>query len=120
MLLDILDPGRECISHRVFREDCVNVEGNYLKDLTSLGRDLAKTVIIDNSPQAFSFQLDNGIPILSWFDSAEDRELFKVCPLLDKLVVSSDVRPILREKFELYRKVEEKQLFVCALDGNAW
>lgn len=39
-LLDILDPTGEAIQHRVFRDDCTNVEGNYLKDLTVLGRDL--------------------------------------------------------------------------------
>lgn len=105
-LLDILDPTHEIIHHRVFRDDCTNVEGNYLKDLTVLGRDLRTTVIVDNSPQAFAFQLDNGIPILSWYENRSDRELFKVIPLLEQLTDSGDVRPLLRQRFQLYRKVD--------------
>jgi len=105
-LLDILDPTKEVFQYRLFRDDCTNVEGNYLKDLSVLGRDLRSTVIIDNSPQAFAFQLDNGIPILSWFESKHDRELFKVIPLLEQLIDSTDVRPLLRERFQLHRRVE--------------
>jgi CTD small phosphatase-like protein 2 len=39
----------------------VFVEGNYLKDLSVLGRDLAHTVIVDNSPQVHT--LSSTIPL---------------------------------------------------------
>lgn len=108
-LLDILDPTHELIQHRVFRDDCVCVEGNYLKDLAVLGRDLSSVVIVDNSPQAFAFQLNNGIPILSWFESEHDRELYKLIPLLDTIATCADVRPILCNKFALWKKVDSKR-----------
>ena len=72
-----------------------------------LGRDLSKTVLVDNSPHAFGYQVDNGIPIESWFDCPNDRELLKLERFLRTLIPVEDVRPVVREKFQSFKLIEE-------------
>lgn len=89
--------------HRLFRESCLAVEGNFLKDLNVLGRDLSRTVLVDNSPHAFGYQVDNGVPIESWFDDETDCELLKLERFLRQL--KPDVRDVCRRKFRLQERV---------------
>jgi CTD small phosphatase-like protein 2 len=106
-LLDRIDPHRQLVHHRLFRDSCLQVEGNFLKDLSVLGRDLKTTILVDNSPHAFGYQLDNGVPIESWFDDDSDRELVKLERFLRQLHGQTDVRKTLRTKFQNNTRVKE-------------
>ncbi|RZC85269.1 hypothetical protein C5167_041449 [Papaver somniferum] len=98
-LLDILDPDHTLIGQRIYRDSCVFSEGGYVKDLTILGRDLARIAIVDNSPQVFQLQVENGIPIESWFGDPSDDALLSLFFFLQTLVGVDDVRPIIKRKY---------------------
>ncbi|RDA86395.1 hypothetical protein CP532_6472 [Ophiocordyceps camponoti-leonardi (nom. inval.)] len=83
-LLDQLDINK-VVHHRLFRESCYNHQGNYVKDLSQVGRDLKNTIIIDNSPTSYIFHPQHAVPISSWFSDAHDNELLDLIPVLEDL-----------------------------------
>lgn len=91
-LLDQLDI-HKVVHHRLFRESCYNHQGNYVKDLSQVGRDLKDTIIIDNSPTSYIFHPQHAVPISSWFSDAHDNELLDLIPVLEDLA-GSNVRDV--------------------------
>ncbi|KFY55066.1 hypothetical protein V497_07228 [Pseudogymnoascus sp. VKM F-4516 (FW-969)] len=91
-LLDQLDI-HNVVHHRLFRESCYNHQGNYVKDLSQVGRDLRETIIIDNSPTSYIFHPQHAVPISSWFSDAHDNELLDLIPVLEDLA-GSQVRDV--------------------------
>ena len=52
-------------------------------------------IIIDNSPQSYMFQHENGMPILSWYEDRSDTKLLELIQPLKLMSEVPDVRPIL-------------------------
>ncbi|XP_034550049.1 carboxy-terminal domain RNA polymerase II polypeptide A small phosphatase 1-like [Notolabrus celidotus] len=83
---------------RLFRESCVFHKGNYVKDLSRLGRDLNKVIIIDNSPASYIFHPDNAVPVASWFDDMSDTELLDLIPFFERLSKVDDIYDFLQQQ----------------------
>ena len=70
-VLDQFDTNRY-IKHRLYRHH-VRQNGVYLvKDLGKIGRNLKKTLIVDNVAENFAKQPDNGIFIRTWYNDMDD------------------------------------------------
>ncbi len=101
-VIDLLDPGKTLFSKRLFRSSCIHTDnGLYIKDLRVLNCDLRSAVIVDNAIFSFAFQLDNGIPMIPFYDDKEDHIMPKIRDYLLSLKDLEDVREINRKTFSL-------------------
>ena len=95
-LLDQLDKYK-IVSYRLFRQHCKYENAIYIKELSKIGIPLQDVIIIDNNPMSYIYNIDNGIPILTWYENPKDDELMKLIPLLKYLSKVNDVRPVIRQ-----------------------
>jgi CTD small phosphatase-like protein 2 len=95
--LSFVDPD-ELIGYKLYREHATKKNGVYVKDISKLGRNLKRVIIVDNVVENFQFQSANGIFIKPWKGDMNDRELVKLLPVLKEIVRQnvSDVRIALR------------------------
>lgn len=108
VVLDFLDPTHELIHHRLYRDNCIMVEGVYIKDLRIIAnRRLKDIVMVDNAAYSFAYQLDNGIPIISWHNDYHDRELYNLIDYIKALATTDDIRDINRQTFHLITFYED-------------
>ncbi|CDW87250.1 nli interacting factor-like phosphatase family protein [Stylonychia lemnae] len=99
-ILDKIDPNQDLIKYRLYRQhtNFREKDGVYLKDLSRIGRDLKRTIILDNVKENFQLQRENGVFIKTWLNDQEDTVLLDILPLLKQIVIEKvpDVRETLR------------------------
>ncbi|CAD8138850.1 unnamed protein product [Paramecium pentaurelia] len=97
-ILDLIDEDK-VIGYRLYRQHTTLVNNTYVKDIQKIGRDVKRTIIIDNLAENFKFQPDNGIQIQSWYGDQDDQALLFLSPLMIQIVQKKipDVRDALRQ-----------------------
>lgn len=106
-VLDEIDQGG-WITHRLYRQSTRPFKNHkFVKDMSIMGRDLARIVLVDNNPMAMIASPDNAIPIQSWFDNPFDHELLKVHALCYEMKDMKDVRPFLEQKLQFRAGMEK-------------
>ena len=81
------------ISQRFYRDSCtLTKDGKYVKNLNMLNQNLKDVILLDNNPISYSFNKNNGIPIKSWHNDKNDKELIKIGNFLNFLSSVDDVR----------------------------
>jgi Dullard-like phosphatase family protein len=101
-ILDFIDPNKDLIEARCYRDSCyITEEHVYIKDLRIFEDQwsLKDIVLIDNAVHSFGFQVNNGIPMLPFYDDKNDRDMIYVTHLLEDLATQPDVRPMIRGRF---------------------
>ena len=105
-ILKLIDPNNEIFDFRLYRNNCIptTIEGKsfFIKDISIIEDfPIEKIVIIDNSVLSFAYQLENGIPIVPYYEGEEDSEL----PILAYYLSSICKYRDLREANSLYIKL---------------
>ena len=117
-VLNFMDPEKKYSKYRLYRSNCVqaNVDGVkfYVKDLSTFDKNynLKNIIIVDNSVLSFAYHLDNGIPIVPYYDSDEDGELLILAHYLNNIYEYDDLRIANRKhiKIEIFLNAARKEL----------
>ena len=106
-VIDYLDPNKNLIQFRLYRNNCINVNDKiFVKDLRIIkGIDIKDIILLDNSIYSFAAQINNGILVNCFFNDKNDIELYNVLGyLLNFLVKAEDVR-VVNEQFFNFDKI---------------
>ena len=114
-LVDIIEKKEKYFDYRLYRHHAIFDGKEYVKDLSKLGRDIRKIVIVDNLPQAFKLHRNNGICIKGFYgDKIGDRNTLKILSMvLEKIRFDADETNDIRDSLR-----KEKLLIITKITSN--
>ena len=110
MIIQVIEGDRKLFDYNLYREHCSLVKRKFVKDITRIGRDIKKIIMIDDFPENLKAHIENGILILPYDgdDRKEDRVLYELKKLLILFfrMGNEDIRSSIKKyKSEIYNKI---------------
>ena len=93
-IIDAIEKKGISFKYRLYRIHTVVINNDFVKDLSRLGRDLSRIIIVDNMEQNYKLQPENGITIRPfWGKDANDMALIDLLRILVEIAKNNmDVR----------------------------
>ena len=89
IIINFLDQEKIHFKEKFYRKHLTTLpNGQLSKNLNVIHPDLSKILIVDNTPENFQEQQENGIWIKSWYGDQNDKSLKKLIELLKNMVIS--------------------------------
>ena len=107
-LIDAIEFEKQYFDYVLFREHAIIIGDDFVKDLNRVGRSLDRVIIVDDMPQNFRLQKQNGITIKPFLgDDYNDTALYDLLPILKHIAEEgNDVRIGLQKyRDEIVKKI---------------
>ena len=94
-IINMIEQDKKYFEYNFYKEHCVLYNNNFVKDISLIGRDISKIIIVDNDEKCFGLNKENGIKIKTFNEeNSNDNKLFELKKILKDLYIQNfeDVR----------------------------
>ena len=98
-IMQEIESEKKYFDYNLTRDNCIIYENNLVKDISLIGRDITKIIIIDDDENCFNLNKENGIKIAKFNGDKEDNILFELKKILIVLYKKNydDIRIALKD-----------------------
>ena len=110
IIIEQIEENRKLFDYNLYREHCSLIGRKFVKDISRIGRDMKKIIMVDDLPENLDIHVDNGILILPYDgdENKEDRVLYELKKILILFynLGYEDLRNAIKSyKNEIYQKI---------------
>ena len=85
-IINIIEEKKKYFDYNLYREHSFLYGKEFLKDISRIGRDMKKIIIVDNTEQNFRLNKKNGIKIKPFYGDQNDKVLYELSKILVMIV----------------------------------